>query len=86
MLLHFFLKLFKMQTREKRVVEEEIQRSEIEAHLWKEILLCALTPKLGVCHQANMKEGWREEAVVAALCSSKERGECVVNVVRWATL
>ena len=46
-----------MQKWEKKVVEKEVQRSENEVHLWKEIRLCTLTPKLGVWYQVNMKGG-----------------------------
>lgn len=63
-----------MQKWEKRVVEKEIQRSENEVHLWKEIRLCTLTPKLGVWYQVNMKGGLEKGDCGCCPCGSREKG------------
>lgn len=63
-----------MQKWGKRVVEKEMQRSENEIHLWKEIRLCTLTPKLGVWYQVNMKGGVEKGDCACCPCHSREKG------------
>lgn len=63
-----------MQKWGKRVVEKEMQRPENEIHLWKEIRLCTLTPKLGVGYQVNTKGGVEKGDCACCSCHSREKG------------